>query len=82
MAEVQAKVELAFEPADLGGTRYEGWIADRMRINVEKRLLRLDLDMILDPFVNRPGKQWWAGEHIGKHLHAATQRGGSRGMIG
>jgi DUF1680 family protein len=43
-----------------------------MKVNVEKRLLQLDLDMILDPFVNRPGKQWWAGEHVGKYLHAAT----------
>lgn len=69
---VQSQVEVAFEPADLRRTRYSGWIADRMRINVEKRLLQLDLDMILDPFVNRPGKQWWAGEHVGKYLHAAT----------
>lgn len=72
MAEVPTKVEIAFEPADLAGTRYEGWIADRMRVNVEKRLLQLDLDMILEPYVNRPGKQWWAGEHVGKYLHAAT----------
>jgi len=69
---VETKVEIAFEPADLRDTTYEGWIADRMEINVEKRLLQLDLDMILDPFVNRPGKQWWAGEHVGKYLHAAT----------
>ena len=71
-AVVPTKVEIAFEPADPRGTRYEGWIGERMRINVEKRLLRLDLDMILDPYLNRPGKQWWAGEHIGKYLHAAT----------
>ena len=36
-----------------------------MRVNVEKRLLQLDLDMILDPYINRPGKQWWAGEQHG-----------------
>ena len=53
---VQTQVKIAFEPADLSGTRYDGWIADRMGINVEKRLLTLDLDMILDPFVNRPGQ--------------------------
>lgn len=69
---LETQVELAFEPADLAGTQYSGWIADRMAINVEKRLLRLDLDMILEAFVNRPGKQWWAGEHVGKFLHAAT----------
>jgi uncharacterized protein len=70
---IEPQVEIAFKSADLqGGTRYQGWIADRMAINTEKRLLQLDMDMILDPFVNRPGKQWWAGEHVGKYLHAAT----------
>ena len=69
---IPTQVAIAFEPADLAGSRYEGWIAERMSINVEKRLLQLDLDMLLDPFVNRPGKQWWAGEHVGKYLHAAT----------
>lgn len=69
---VETKVGIAFEPADFGSTTYNGWIADRMKINIEKRLLKLDLDMILDPFANRPGPQWWAGEHVGKFLHAAT----------
>lgn len=61
-----------FKTANLRASRYHGWIADRMQINIEKRLLKLDLDMLLEPFVKRPGKQWWAGEHIGKYLHAAT----------
>ena len=69
---VEAKVNIMFEPANLRDTQYNGWIAERMQINVEKRLLTLDLDMILEPFENRPGKQWWSGEHIGKYLHAAT----------
>ena len=59
----QWKVKAAFEPAKLEDGSYEGWLVDRININIEKRLLSLDLDMILDPFVNRPGKQWWAGEH-------------------
>ena len=69
---VENKVDLAFESADFGKTNYEGWVHDRMQINVEKRLLTLDLDMILDPFANRPGPQWWVGEHVGKYLHAAS----------
>ncbi|MDG2072104.1 MAG: glycoside hydrolase family 127 protein [Pseudomonadales bacterium] len=69
---MKAPIDIAFESADLSKTEYRGWIAERMDINVEKRLLQLDLDMILDPFINRPGKQWWAGEHVGKYLHAAT----------
>ncbi len=69
---VETKANIAFEPADFRETTYDGWIADRMKINVEKRLLELDLDMILDPFANRPGPQWWVGEHVGKYLHAAS----------
>ena len=69
---IEAKVNIAFKAGSLSKAEFTGWIADRMDLNVEKRLLQLDLDMILEPFVNRPGKQWWAGEHVGKHLHAAT----------
>jgi len=66
-------VKFAFEPADFQKTIYEdGWINDRMQINIEKRLLQLKLDMILEPFVHRPGAQWWISEHVGKYLHAAS----------
>ncbi|MHC4266175.1 MAG: beta-L-arabinofuranosidase domain-containing protein [Planctomycetota bacterium] len=69
---VENKVNLVFEPADFRGTTYDGWIDDRMQINVEKRLLHLEMDSLLKPFVHRPGVQWWVGEHVGKYLHAAT----------
>lgn len=62
----------AFTAADFGASSYTGWLHDRMQANVEKRLLQVDLDMLLAPFENRPGSQWWAGEHAGKFLHAAT----------
>ena len=52
---VEYKVKIAFESADFGGTTYEGWINDRMQINVEKRLLHLEMDSLLKPFVHRPG---------------------------
>ena len=69
---VAPRVDIAFQSADFGNTSFTGGLHDRMQINLEKRLLTLDLDMILDPFMNRPGQQWWAGEHVGKYLHAAT----------
>ena len=70
---VEDNIEFAFEPADLQETTYgDSWIHDRMQINVEKRLLTLDLDLLLEPFAQRPGVQWWVGEHIGKFLHAAS----------
>ena len=67
------KVTFTFEPADIQATTYsDSWLHDRMQINVEKRLLTLDLDLLLEPFKHRPGVQWWVGEHIGKFLHAAS----------
>jgi len=69
---IENKVKVVFEPADFRETTYEGWIHDRMQINVEKRLLHLEMDSLLKPFVHRPGVQWWVGEHVGKYLHAAT----------
>jgi len=50
----------------------EGYLAQRMRLNVEKRLLSIRLEDILKPFVQRPGAQEWVGEHVGKFLHAAS----------
>jgi len=50
----------------------KGYLPERMRINLEKRLLQLNLETILAPYKQRPGVQAWTGEHIGKFLHAAT----------
>jgi len=60
-----------FVPSAVQAQVWDGYLGQRMRINVEKRLLALDLDSILDPFEHRPGKQAWVGEHVGKWLHAA-----------
>lgn len=63
---------IAFVAAEIGNSSYSGWLHDRMQINLDKRLMQVDLDMLLQPFEQRPGQQWWAGEHVGKFLHAAT----------
>lgn len=65
-------VKDAFVPADYAATAYEGYLGNRMAINLEKRLLSLDMDTLLRPFKERSGGQWWLGEHAGKFLHAAT----------
>jgi DUF1680 family protein len=61
----------AFVPADISAARFEGYLGDRIRNDAEHRLLTLNLDDILAPYVHRPGPQMWAGEHAGKFLHAA-----------
>lgn len=50
----------------------KGYLPERMKINLEKRLLQLNLETILEPYRHRPGVQAWTGEHIGKFLHAAA----------
>jgi DUF1680 family protein len=61
---------LPFESQQLSGI-----LADRMRVNVEGRLLHIDEPAFLSPFAHRNGEgnfdAAWAGEHAGKFLDAA-----------
>jgi len=61
-----------FVPAPYAGQRIEGILGDRMRVNLEGRLLHLDETRVLKGFQQRPGEQDWIGEHAGKFLHAAA----------
>lgn len=58
-------------PAYRGDAPLAGYVGERMRINLERRLLTLNLPSILEPYQHRPGKQTWIGEHVGKFIHAA-----------
>ncbi len=69
---VAPKVADQFVPAPYQSQRIEGILGDRMRINLEQRLLHIDESALLDGFQHRPGKHPWIGEHIGKYLHAAS----------
>lgn len=59
-------------PAAFDAVKLTGFLGERMVANEKARLLTLDEDLLLDPFRKRPGPQAWAGEHVGKWLHAAT----------
>lgn len=61
-----------FVPSDRAASACTGCLGGRMRINLEKRLLAIDLNTILGPFENRAAGQWWLGEHAGKFIHAGT----------
>jgi hypothetical protein len=61
-----------FTSAALGSQHIEGVLGDRMRVNLEGRLLHVDEKSLIDCFEHRPGPQDWAGEHAGKFLHAAA----------
>jgi DUF1680 family protein len=49
-----------------------GWVGSRMAVNESNRLALIDVDRLLEGYRNRPGRQSYDGEHIGKWLHAAT----------
>lgn len=48
-----------------------GNLGERLGINLNKRLLKVDEKEILAGYMDRPGKQNWVGEHIGKYLETA-----------
>lgn len=55
-----------------GRVQLAGWIGTRMQANEVNRLLKLDPERLLEGYRQRPGRQIWDGEHVGKWLHAAT----------
>ena len=69
---VPAKVVDAFTPAPFAAQRIDGLLAERMRINLQERLLHLDEVGVIEGFQRKPGKQDWIGEHAGKFLDAAA----------
>jgi DUF1680 family protein len=69
---VHDKVADLFTPAPYDSQRIAGMLGERMKVNIEGRLLQVDEQGLLGCFQNRPGPQKWAGEHAGKFLHAAA----------
>jgi hypothetical protein len=61
-----------FIPAPYQDQTISGVLGDRMKVNLEGRLLRVDEKSITDGFHHRPGSHPWIGEHAGKFLHAAV----------
>jgi DUF1680 family protein len=49
-----------------------GWLGTRIAANEANRLVKLDVERLLEGYRKRPGRQIWDGEHVGKWLHAAT----------
>ena len=49
-----------------------GWVGNRLAANESHRLVQLDPARLLEGYRQRPGRQSWDGEHVGKWLHAAT----------
>lgn len=67
---VPNKVQEKYIPVSL--PHLNGLLHDRVMINLEKRLLKIDSALLLSGFVHRPGSQTWIGEHMGKFLYSAS----------
>jgi DUF1680 family protein len=70
-AAVQDRVADRFVPAPYEKQHIEGMLGERLRVNLEGRLLHVDETRLLRGFEQPPGEQEWIGEHIGKYLDAA-----------
>jgi len=57
----------------LENIQLEGYLNERLNANLVQRLLNIDETGILECYYNRPGKQTWIGEYVGKYLHAASR---------
>lgn len=60
-------------PFALENIKFNGYLNDRINANLIQRLLNIDETGILECYYNRPGKQTWIGEYVGKYLHAASR---------
>lgn len=72
-AGVHPAVTDLYRPQPQAMRTLEGWLGERIAVNLEKRLLAgVDLDVLLAGFRNRPGQHTWIGEHCAKFIDAAT----------
>lgn len=60
------------EAVEPDGISLRGYLGSRIAANTQARLLAVDEDRLLEGYRQRPGRQAWDGEHVGKWLHAAT----------
>lgn len=60
------------EPLPPSDVRLQGYLGTRVTNNWRNRLLQVDEAELLAGFRQRPGRQAWIGEHVGKWLHAAS----------
>src|SRR6516162_2159270 len=70
-ATIMDRVADRFTPAPYETQRLEGLLGERLRVNLEGRLLHVDEPRLLRGFQEPPGEQAWIGEHAGKYLDAA-----------
>jgi len=69
---VPDKIKDRFLPAPLDRQKIEGLLGQRMRVNLEGRLLHVSETVLLAAYPTKPGTQGASGENAGKFLEAAS----------
>ena len=69
---IEDKIKDLFVPAPLDQQRLGGLLGERIRLNLDSRLLAADETALLGGFQNRSLASPRAGEHVGKFLDAAS----------
>lgn len=69
---VQNVVKANFSALPFQDMQFNGYLGERFKQNLEKRLLQVDEFGLMGSYMNRPGIHPWAGEHVGKYLETAT----------
>jgi len=66
-------IEDQFTPAPLDRQKLEGLLGQRLRVNLEGRLLHVSETLLLSGYPTRPGAAGASGENAGKFLDAASR---------
>src|SRR3954470_5518715 len=64
-APVEDKVKDVLTTVNPADIQIGGVLGERMKVNLEQRLLKVDEHALVDGFVHRPGSHPWIGEHAG-----------------
>lgn len=68
---VENKIPDAFTSIPFQNQILQGYIGKRFTQNLEEQLLKIDEKGMMAGYLQRPGNQDWAGEHVGKYLETA-----------
>jgi len=68
---VENKIPNVFVSLPFQNQKLQGYLGERLKQNLEERLLKIHENGIMAGYLKRPGDQDWIGEHVGKYLEAA-----------
>ena len=71
MPVVKNKIPDVFASIPFQDLQLQGYLGQRLKQNLEERLLKVDEDGLINGYLQRPGNHPWIGEHVGKYLETA-----------